>query len=69
MAVATGGILFGTGRITWDQNKPLSDFDENDSKAFYKLLAGVYGALFMTTFHILLGEKQRWQKQTRCRVN
>ena len=57
MAVATGGILFGTGRITWDQNIVLEEFDEKTSAAFYKLSAGVYGALFMTTFHILLGEK------------
>jgi ABC-type multidrug transport system ATPase subunit len=57
MAVATGGILFGTGRITWDQSIVLEEFDEKTSAAFYKLTAGVYGALFMTTFHILLGEK------------
>ena len=58
MAVATGGMLFGSGKITWDQTKDQSDYTLEDSAAFYKLLAGVYGALFMTTFHILLGEKQ-----------
>lgn len=57
MAVATGGMLFGSANITWDQSKEWTDFNSEDSAAFYKLLAGVYGALFMTTFHILLGEK------------
>ena len=60
MAVATGGILFGAGNITWDQSTPLSDLNEADSQAFAKLAAGVYGALFMTTFHILLGEQQQF---------
>lgn len=53
MAVATGGILFGTGRI--------KDVDsltaEGRAAAYYKLMAGVYGALFMTSFHILLGKQ------------
>lgn len=58
MAVATGGMLFGSGKITWDQTMDLSEYTDADSAAFYKLAAGVYGALFMTTFHILLGEKR-----------
>ena len=63
MAVATGGMLFGSGRITWDQSKPRTEFTVEDSAAFYKLLAGIYGALFMSTFHILLGEKHDYERQ------
>lgn len=52
MAVATGGILFGQAR--------LSNLDSSNSQSelvdqYAKLSAGIYGALFMTTFHILLG--------------
>ena len=53
MAVATGGILFGQGRVTWSADSDLSD--EQTSEKFYRLISGIYGALFMTTFHILLG--------------
>jgi ABC-2 type transporter len=54
MAVATGGILFGSGKLTWVSDSP---YDEVYAEKLYKFMAGVYGALFMTTFHILLGEK------------
>ena len=51
MAVATGGILFGQARLTIS-----ADDDPNQvSEKIYRLQAGVYGALFMTCFHILLG--------------
>ena len=53
MAVATGGILFGQGKVTWSADSDLSD--PETSKQFNRLISGVYGALFMTTFHILLG--------------
>lgn len=53
MAVATGGILFGSGRIRVNQEG--DTLTQAESEQFYKLMAGVYGALFMTTFHILLG--------------
>lgn len=53
MAVATGGILYGSGKITWDTNAP-NDQESVDEQ--YKFIAGIYGALFMTTFHILLGK-------------
>ena len=55
MAVATGGILFGTGRLK-DLDEVLTDA-EAASAAYYKLMAGIYGALFMTAFHILLGKQ------------
>lgn len=51
MAVATGGILFGQARLTFDE----SDDIETTSDKVNRLSAGVYGALFMTCFHILLG--------------
>ena len=51
MAVATGGILFGQAKLP-----DYSTMTQNErSEAQWKLMAGVYGALFMTTFHILLG--------------
>lgn len=52
MAVATGGILFGQARLP-----AISDEDSPDevSDKYYRLQAGIYGALFMTCFHILLG--------------
>jgi len=53
MAVATGGILFGQGRVTWNE-EDYGNVEELSNK-YYRLLAGVYGALFMTAFHILLG--------------
>lgn len=53
MAVATGGILFGSGRISWDINGPIDEVYADDLNQFS---AGIYGALFMTTFHILLGK-------------
>ena len=53
MAVATGGILFGQGRVTWSADSDLSD--PTTSEQFYRLISGIYGAHFMTTFHILLG--------------
>ena len=52
MAVATGGILFGQAKITWPTDDSVN---QANSQAIYKLLSAVYGALFMTTFHILLG--------------
>lgn len=52
MAVATGGILFGTAK--------LGDLDSTTegerAEKSYKIMAGIYGALFMTSFHILLGK-------------
>lgn len=53
MAVATGGILFGSGRIKIRSDD--ENYNQDDAEAFYRLMAGIYGALFMTTFHILLG--------------
>lgn len=53
MAIATGGILFNNAKITWDTNDSIN---AELSSSYYKLMAGVYGALFMTTFHILLGK-------------
>jgi ABC-2 type transporter len=55
MAIATGGILFGSGKITWDANTPIDQAYADDLNQFS---AGIYGALFMTTFHILLGENE-----------
>jgi ABC-2 type transporter len=52
MAVATGGILFGSGRISFDFDGPVDQAYADDLN---QLSAGIYGALFMTTFHILLG--------------
>jgi hypothetical protein len=52
MAVATGGILFGSGRISWDLDGAIDQEYADDLNQFS---AGIYGALFMTTFHILLG--------------
>jgi hypothetical protein len=52
MAVATGGILFGSGRVSWDLNGTVDRGYADDLNQFS---AGIYGALFMTTFHILLG--------------
>lgn len=52
MAVATGGILFSAGRIKFDPNND----PQNNAADFSELVAGVYAALFMTTFHILLGK-------------
>jgi len=51
MAVATGGILFSAGRFDFDPAIP----DEQAADEYAELQAGIYGALFMTTFHILLG--------------
>jgi energy-coupling factor transporter ATP-binding protein EcfA2 len=53
MAVATGGILFGAGRIKIRQDD--GEYDQAEAEKFYQTMAGIYGALFMTTFHILLG--------------
>lgn len=52
MAVATGGILFGQARLTFTGNE--ENISEISDKV-YRLQAGVYGALFMTCFHIILG--------------
>ena len=52
MAVATGGILFGSGRISWNIDGPI---DQEYADELNQFSAGIYGALFMTTFHILLG--------------
>lgn len=59
MAVATGGILFGSGRLPSEFSaiagtgaQPTSEY----SDSLTELSAGIYGALFMTTFHILLGK-------------
>jgi hypothetical protein len=51
MAVATGGILYGQARLTYSSD----DDPQEASQNIYRLQAGVYGALFMTCFHILLG--------------
>lgn len=54
MAVATGGILFRFGRL--GDLSELSGTNTADSAdKSYKLMSGIYGALFMTSFHILLG--------------
>lgn len=55
MAVATGGILFGAGRFGFDPKNPDPEKLEQIADEFAEVLAGIYGALFMTTFHILLG--------------
>jgi ABC-type multidrug transport system ATPase subunit/ABC-type multidrug transport system permease subunit len=52
MAVATGGILFGKAKIIWPTDVPLQ---QDNVYQVYNLQASVYAALFMTTFHILLG--------------
>lgn len=52
MAVATGGILFGQARVTWDDDDEL---DSATSEKAYKLMAAVYGALYMASFHITQG--------------
>lgn len=52
MAVATGGILFNAGRVDWDTDNVI---DGKDAERLLKFVSGVYGALFMTSFHILLG--------------
>ena len=57
MAVATGGILFGQAKL----NNLDNPTDAQDLAAkFSKLVSGIYGALFMTTFHILLGKRLVW---------
>ena len=56
MAVATGGILFGQARLS---NLDGSESVEELADKYAKLTAGIYGALFMTTFHILLGKQRR----------
>ena len=61
MAVATGGILFGTGRLG-DLDIAIADATAERAEKQYKLMAGIYGALFMTSFHILLG------KSPKCRT-
>ena len=58
MAVATGGILFGTGRLG-DLDIAIADATAERAEKQYKLMAGIYGALFMTSFHILLGESPK----------
>ena len=62
MAVATGGILFSAGRFKFDPRSPdpypdLSPEEAQQQVAdqLFEMQAGIYGALFMTTFHILLG--------------
>jgi hypothetical protein len=55
MAVATGGILFGQAKIGFLKQTGSIPDDELADKA-WKAMAGIYGALFMTTFHILLGK-------------
>jgi len=51
MAVATGGILFGQAKLTFDSD----DDPQQVADKIYRMQAGIYGALFMTCFHILLG--------------
>jgi len=65
MAVATGGILFSAGRLDFDPTNPDQFPDLTPDEARQKvsnelneLSAGIYGALFMTTFHILLGRSK-----------
>ena len=54
MAVATGGILFGAANVNKKFN--LDDTPQEQADEIDELVSGVYGALFMTTLHILLGE-------------
>lgn len=58
MAVATGGILFGAGKVPWSESESTAEFLANEDAAdqIQELQAGIYGALFMTSFHILLGK-------------
>ena len=62
MAVATGGILFSAARFKFDPanpdpypDLPPAEAQQMVADQFSEMLAGIYGALFMTTFHILLG--------------
>ena len=52
MAVATGGILFGTAKLD-DLDSATAGGELAEEKN--KLMIGIYGSLFMTSFHILLG--------------
>jgi hypothetical protein len=59
MAVATGGILFGAGKTPWSEGESAEEFLADEDTAadqIQELQAGIYGALFMTSFHILLGK-------------
>jgi hypothetical protein len=53
MAVATGGILFGQAKVP----DGLSGLPRNEEEAeeYSRIVQAVYGALFMTCLHILLG--------------
>jgi ABC-2 type transporter len=51
MAVATGGILFGQAKLP----SPWGTDNATISNQFSKVSDAVYGALFMTSLHILLG--------------
>jgi ABC-2 type transporter len=53
MAVATGGILFGQAKIPGS----LTGLPQNEDQAetYSRIVQAVYGALFMTCLHILLG--------------
>lgn len=61
MAVATGGILFSAGRLDFNPNEiPTDDRElQQHAEKFQEIVAGIYGALFMTSFHILLGTLSR----------
>jgi len=65
MAVATGGILFSAGRLSYDPTNPdqfpdltADEVRQEVTNELYEVSAGIYGALFMTTFHILLGRSK-----------
>jgi hypothetical protein len=53
MAVATGGILFGQAKLPPGATGYPSN--EEEAEDYNKLVQAVYGALFMTCLHILLG--------------
>lgn len=53
MAVATGGILFGQAKISTDL--PGLPTNEEEAEEYNRVVQAVYGALFMTCLHILLG--------------
>lgn len=52
MAIATGGILFGNAKVSWDQGAPI---DEEASKAILELQSSVFGALYMASFYVVQG--------------
>lgn len=55
MAVATGGILFGTAKLPGSIFVNDGVFSVEDAAALQKVIDGVFSACFMTCLHILLG--------------